>query len=288
MPPIVLSVLTSLVNSQTPPAPGTLNNNQTYFNEQLALYWAKRQGPLTVARQAGNTVAWLSLPQITSNYQSIIDGAKSKKVSALYPEITDKSVVAGYEAQRAAILRLYSSKQATVQETAWNGDTTYCIVLAKPLSRGSVRINSTDILNSPVIDYGTITDPSDLETLIASLHINRAQLATPPMQELNPVELAPGANVTSDADLRKALRNIIGPSFQHPCCTAAMIPKELGGVVGPDLRVHGVKRLRVVDASIMPLIPAAHTTSTVYAVAEKVCFCSSRKNNLRILMYFVY
>src|SRR5436309_1963276 len=129
-----------LVNSQVPPTPGTLNNNKTYFEEQLALYWAKRQGPFTVARQAGNTVAWLSLPQITPNYQGIIDGAKAQKVSALYPEVT-KSVAAGYEAQRAAILRLYSSKEATVQETAWNGDTTYCVVLVKPLSRGSVRIN---------------------------------------------------------------------------------------------------------------------------------------------------
>jgi hypothetical protein len=88
--------------------------------------------------------------------------AKSQKVLALYPEVTDKSVAAGYEAQRAAILRLYSSTQATVQETAWNGDTTYCIVLVKPLSRGSVRINATDIFSSPVIDHGTITDPSDL------------------------------------------------------------------------------------------------------------------------------
>jgi choline dehydrogenase-like flavoprotein len=103
------------------------------------------------------------------------------------------------------------------------------------------------------------------------------------MQELDPVELAPGANVTCDGDLRRALRSIIGPSFQHPCCTAAMMPKELGGVVGPDLLVHGVKALRVVDASITPLIPAAaHTSSTVYAVAEKVC--SVRLARIRILM----
>ena len=67
-----------------------------------------------------------------------------------------------------------------------------------------------------------------------------------------------------------------------------MIPKELGGVVGPDLRVHGVKGLRIVDASIMPLIPAAHTTSTVYAVAEKVWFCNSHRNSLRMLTDFMH
>ncbi|KAI4201254.1 MAG: hypothetical protein LQ346_002207 [Caloplaca aetnensis] len=47
------------------------------------------------------------------------------------------------------------------------------------------------------------------------------------------------------------------------------MPKEHGGVVDPQLKVYGIKGLSVVDASIMPIIPAAHTQSTVYAVAEK-------------------
>lgn len=49
-----------------------------------------------------------------------------------------------------------------------------------------------------------------------------------------------------------------------------MMKREYGGVVDSQLRVYGVKRLRVVDASIMPMIPGTHTSSTVYAVAEKV------------------
>ena len=49
-----------------------------------------------------------------------------------------------------------------------------------------------------------------------------------------------------------------------------MMPRERGGVVAPDLKVYGVQGLRVVDASIMPLIPSAHTSATVYAAAEKV------------------
>jgi choline dehydrogenase len=51
--------------------------------------------------------------------------------------------------------------------------------------------------------------------------------------------------------------------------TCAMMPRELGGVVDPKLRVYGVEKLRVVDSSIIPLIPGANIMATVYAVAER-------------------
>lgn len=56
----------------------------------------------------------------------------------------------------------------------------------------------------------------------------------------------------------------------HPVGTAAMLPKELGGVVGPDLKVYGTSNLRVVDASTLPFQVCGHLTSTLYAVAEKI------------------
>jgi choline dehydrogenase-like flavoprotein len=105
--------------------------------------------------------------------------------------------------------------------------------------------------------------------MIAALRINRKLIASEAMQELQPVEMVPGANITSDDELRVALRQQVVPTYSHPCCTCAMMKRELGGVVDVKLRVHGVGNLRVVDASIMPLIPATHTSATVYAVAEK-------------------
>jgi len=251
-----------------------LTSNQTYAAEQLALYWSNRQGPYTIVNQGGNTVAFLPLPSITSDYQSIVDLARSQSVPSLYPDNYDSSVLAGYEAQRLAILRLYTSTLTSVQETGWNGGSVMPVTLVKPLSRGSITINSTDVLAPPIIDFGTLTDPTDLETLIAALRINRAFIATPPMRELRPVELSPGANLTTDQQLREALRGMIQPTYSHPCCTCPMMPRELGGVVGPDLTVYGVEGLSIVDASIMPLIPATHLSATVYAVAEKVCRCA--------------
>jgi choline dehydrogenase-like flavoprotein len=60
------------------------------------------------------------------------------------------------------------------------------------------------------------------------------------------------------------------PTTAHPIGTAAMAPRELGGVVGPDLTVYGTRKLSVADNSIIPLIPSTHTSSTAYAIGEKV------------------
>ena len=59
-------------------------------------------------------------------------------------------------------------------------------------------------------------------------------------------------------------------SASHPAGTAAMAPREYGGVVDSDLKVYGTTNLRVVDASIIPLIIGAHLQATTYAIAEKV------------------
>lgn len=74
-------------------------------------------------------------------------------------------------------------------------------------------------------------------------------------------------------DDEAALNRIINTGIRtefHPSGTCAMLPLEQGGVVDPHLRVYGAQNLRVVDAGIFPMIPAAHLQAVVYAVAEKV------------------
>lgn len=264
------------MTSNLVPNPETLGSNKTYAEEQLALYYSDRQGPYTICKNSGNTVSFISLPDITQNYESIIALAKSYPADAFYPPQTDPSIVAGYEAQRKLILDLYASRTASVQETAFNGAQVLPLVLVKPLSRGTVRISSTDPLSAPRIDWGALTNPVDLEIMVAMVRKLRELMATEAMRELGPIELAPGANLTSDEQLRASLRRMGQPTFQHLCSTCSMMKREYGGVVGPDLLVYGVERLSVVDASIMPLIPASHTSSTVYAVAEKVRLLSFR------------
>lgn len=85
---------------------------------------------------------------------------------------------------------------------------------------------------------------------------------------LQPRETSP--RVFDDAGMRAWMRRNINPDVAHLVGTASLGPKELGGVVGPDLRVHGTRGLSVADNSIVPMVPGSHTSALAYAVGEKV------------------
>jgi choline dehydrogenase len=80
-------------------------------------------------------------------------------------------------------------------------------------------------------------------------------------------EVSPGANVQSDEEILNYIRETAIPVW-HASGTCSMLPKEKGGVVDSKLKVYGVNNLRVVDASVFPVIPDAHLVAGVYMVAE--------------------
>lgn len=94
-------------------------------------------------------------------------------------------------------------------------------------------------------------------------------MATDPVQVLQPSQRVPPQNATED-EIMRFLKNAISTEY-HVSCSSPMLPLGLGGVVDPNLLVYGTQNLRIVDASIMPMIPAAHLQAVVYGVAEKVC-----------------
>lgn len=97
-------------------------------------------------------------------------------------------------------------------------------------------------------------------------------MAQPSMQILGPTEISPGANLTTDEQLKTAFRALTIPTNGHACCTLPMMPLKLGGVVNSQLLVHGLQGLRVVDNSIWPITLSGAPSKTVYAAAEKVSF----------------
>ncbi|KAK4910293.1 hypothetical protein LTR49_021039 [Elasticomyces elasticus] len=225
--------------------------------------------PMTIPYFSGSIVAYIPLQNMTSNYLQVIDRAAAVDPESLFPADCDPTILAGYRAQRDLILALYASAHATVQEVAWAGGNTVSNALLKPLSRGVITINSTDPTAPPVFDYRTFSHPTDLDTAVLSIRKIREWMASAPMQEVGPVETYPGENVTSDADLVAAIRGFATSTWAHPVGSCSMMKREYGGVLDPELRVYGVEGLRVVDASMMPMIVGSHTSSTVYAVAEK-------------------
>lgn len=144
-------------------------------------------------------------------------------------------------------------------------------MLSQPLSRGSVHIRSKDPSAQPIIDPNYLSHPIDVEIMAHHILQTKKIAGLSPLNNLLEKPLAhrdPAADFT-DLESAKdyARRNAI--SMWHLGGTCAMLPKEKAGVVDTSLKVYGVKNLRVVDASAIPLISTANLQATVYAFAEK-------------------
>lgn len=137
----------------------------------------------------------------------------------------------------------------------------------RPESRGHVRIKDRDPFAAPAIKPNYLSTPGDRKVAAEAIRLTRRICAAPALARFEPDELKPGAALQSDAELAKAAGDV-GTTIFHPVGTARMGP-ENGAVVDPRLRVHGIERLRVVDASIMPTITSGNTNSPTIMIAEK-------------------
>ncbi|OBT55390.1 hypothetical protein VE04_04630 [Pseudogymnoascus sp. 24MN13] len=140
-------------------------------------------------------------------------------------------------------------------------------VSVHPFGRGSVHVKSTNINTPPTIDPKYLHTPYDLHSMVVAAKFMRTIATTAPMSSIWTTEYEPGSAVATDADWEAYARaNTL--SIYHPVGTCAMLPRKDGGVVDSKLKVYGVNHLRVVDASIIPIIPGAHIQTAVYGVAE--------------------
>ncbi|KAI4635685.1 uncharacterized protein J4E87_000640 [Alternaria ethzedia] len=142
------------------------------------------------------------------------------------------------------------------------------------LSRGTVSLRSASMSDSPLINSNYYADPTDSAIGIASFKYLRAILRHPALSRFtigpNSGEVSPGPAVADDDDeaiLEYIKANTI-PNW-HATGTNQMLPQEDGGVVDSRLRVYGVDGLRVVDCSIVPVLPDANILASIYMVAEK-------------------
>ncbi|WP_407526521.1 GMC family oxidoreductase [Methylobacterium oryzisoli] len=135
-----------------------------------------------------------------------------------------------------------------------------------PQSRGRVAIRSADPLDQPRIEPNYFAEPIDRTTLVAGLRILREIFHQPAFRDLWAEEVLPGALARDEAGLWEFARSTGGTVF-HAVGTCRMGAED--AVLDPALRVRGVERLRVVDASAMPVITSANTNATALMIGEK-------------------
>jgi choline dehydrogenase len=137
----------------------------------------------------------------------------------------------------------------------------------RPESRGSIRIKSADATQYPAIQPNYLSDPIDQQVVVASLHWGRKIASQPALAKWIDHELLPGPDVRTDAELLEFAR-MAGSTIYHPVGTCQM-GHGPAAVVDPQLRVQGLERLRVVDASIMPRLCSGNTNAPTIMIAEK-------------------
>jgi choline dehydrogenase-like flavoprotein len=151
---------------------------------------------------------------------------------------------------------------------------TIAVFVLHPLSRGNTHITSPNPADAPAIDPRYLTHPLDVELLARHARFIETIAASQPLSSM----LKPGGKRSPGVpdDLRKVPLEEVkeyvksaAKSTWHPTSTCAMMPREKGGVVDPRLRVWGTKRLRVVDASVIPIVTRGNSQSSVYAIAER-------------------
>jgi choline dehydrogenase len=130
-----------------------------------------------------------------------------------------------------------------------------------------VRIRSPDAADHPEIKLNYLSTPEDRKVAVDGMRFTRRIMASEALKKYEPEEFRPGLRVETDQELEKAAGEL-GTTIFHPVGTCKMGSDPLA-VVDDCLRVHGLDRLRVVDASVMPRITSGNTNAPAYLIAEK-------------------
>jgi choline dehydrogenase len=139
----------------------------------------------------------------------------------------------------------------------------------RPSSRGVVHIRDRNPATAPVIAPNYLSTENDRQVAARALRLTRNIVAQPAMAPYRPEEHQPGAQKQTDEELARAAGDI-GTTIFHPTCTCAMgRADDPNAVVDSELRVRGLDRLRVVDASIMPTITSGNTNAPTVMIAER-------------------
>lgn len=233
--------------------------------EALALWQANHTGPLTAP--GGPVIGWSKFNRTTIDTFTPETRGMLNKFAGDWPDF-QYAPIAGFVGDGSGKVPPSKGPEA-------NYGSLY-MGLMKIFSRGNVTLNSASPVDLPKVNPNWLTYPADQEIAVAVFKQARQLIASDTFRPLLPApaaeaEVYPGyANVSTDAEMLKfAMDN--STTYYHAAGTCKMgSDRDASAVVDAQMRVQGVKKLRVVDASIFPVLPPSHPQSTIYALAEKL------------------
>jgi len=138
----------------------------------------------------------------------------------------------------------------------------------QPKSRGVIRLNSNNPFEYPTIHYNYLSEPEDLMHLIAGVKMTREIVSQEPLARITLEELADTAKYQTETELEQLVRNH-AETLYHPVGTCKMGVDQMAVVDPKELNVRGIQGLRVIDASVMPVIVNGNINAAVFMIAEK-------------------
>ncbi len=177
---------------------------------------------------------------------------------------------------RPDLMMHYGSVPFDMNTVRWGYPTTengFCLTpnVCRGLSRGTVKLRSRDFRDRARVDPRYFTDPDgeDERVMLAGVKLAREIAAQPALKDWVARELAPGPDAVTDDELIDYIHKTHNTVY-HPACTTRMgAPDDAQAVVDPQLRVKGVRGLRIADGSIMPFLPAINPNITTMMIGEK-------------------
>lgn len=250
----------------------TLSFNNSFLQEQEALYASNSDDPASIFDQTFPNVAYISLSTLVGKHAAdklVAEAAAYADASTtIYKKVLQQQVAfLKNHAETVGQIELLAADSFSGLAGTAAPNKTYTTFLAAQqhlLSRGSIHINSSKATDHPVINPNYFSVPFDVKVATAGTSYLRKIAAAPQYAAILGTEVYPGQGV----DLQNFTTTRFNTEF-HPVGTASMLPREDGGVVDSTLKVYGTANVRVVDASIIPIHISAHTQATVYGIAEK-------------------
>ncbi|PGH12688.1 hypothetical protein AJ80_06634 [Polytolypa hystricis UAMH7299] len=264
--------------------PGVGSNFQDHsYIPSIGYQWGTSPNmPVTNPGNGGggppSLAAMLGLPAVTPDgYEQLAAAFEAQDPTQYLPSSYDETLKEGYRQQHKVMSRLMRSNNVIFLEVMMFG-AGGSVQNLHPMSRGTILIDPTNPEGDMIVDYRAATNPIDLDVMVENIKFMRRFMTTGELAQYNARETRPGTGVSSDEQLAQWARGQIIPSVFHPIGTCVKMPREWGGVVDEQLQVYGVNKLSIIDASIMPTIPGATTSMTVYAVAEKAADIIKERN----------